>query len=211
MSPPPAGAAGRPRPPRLFTFAMVLCMALGVGGTVDGCSDLQFYRGAERTETYPFGDDVDREQWQRAVRATWAVYDQARATQVPLAAADLVLSSLLLIVAWRTLQGRSGSRGLAAQAVAANAAFAAIEYALSRPMREAAVNAMVEHVPRGLSPTAVPEVQTAEALHQLIYLVMFRVPFGFKLMAYALALVALALPSVRAYLDDVEAGGNAEA
>lgn len=212
---PESGALpGRPRPPRLFAFAMVLCMALGFGGTMNGCNELQFYRSTTREEPpMPDGDEAEREKWREGVRASWAVFDRARATQVPLAAADLVLSSLLLMVAWRALQGRPGTRGLAAQAVAANGAYAVLEYALSTPVRAAFVGVLVEHIPRSSLrlPTPLPEAQLSEALGQALYFALFRAPFGFKLASYALALVALSRPSVRAYLEDVEAGDNAEA
>jgi hypothetical protein len=214
MTPEPGGAAARrPRAPRFFAFAMVSCMALGFGGTMSGCNTLQFYRSAVREEPLlPDGDEAEREKWRQGVRASWAVFDGARPTQVPLAAANFVLSALLLMVAWRALQGRPGVRGLAAQAVAANGAFAALEYALSAPLREAFVNVLVEHIPRSSLrlPSPMPEAQVTEALHQALY-VLFRAPFGFKLLAYSLSLVALTLPSARAYLEGVGADGNAEA
>ncbi|HEU4407323.1 MAG TPA: hypothetical protein VFS43_18790 [Polyangiaceae bacterium] len=206
--------SGRLRPPKLFAFAMVLCMALGFGGTMNGCNNLQFYRSSVREEPpMPDVDEAEREKWREGVRASWDVFDRARPTQVPLAAADLVLSAFLLMVAWRALQGRPGTRGLAVQAVAANGAFAIVDYALSMPLRAAFVNVLVEHLPRSSLrlPPSLPEDQVNEALQQALYIFLFRAPLGFKLATYVLTIVALTLPSARAYLDDVEADGNAEA
>ncbi|MCU0682900.1 MAG: hypothetical protein MUF34_11725 [Polyangiaceae bacterium] len=211
---PVSSRPARPRPPRLFAFAMVLCMALGFGGTMNGCNVLQFYRSSVREEPpMPDGDEAEREKWREGVRASWDVFDRARATQVPLAAADLVLSALLMMVAWRALQGRPGTRGLAAQAVAVNGAYALLEYALSTPVRAAFVSVLVEHMPRSSLrlPTPLPDEQLSEALHQALYFLLFRAPFGFKLVSYSLSLIALSLPSARAYLEDVAAGDNAEA
>jgi hypothetical protein len=204
----------RLRPPRLFIFAMVLCMALGFGGTMNGCNSLQFYRSSVREEPpMPDVDEAEREKWRAGVRASWALFDQARQTQIPLAAADLVLSTFLLMVTWRALQGRTGTRGLVMQAVAANGALTVVDYAISMPLRASFVNVLVEHLPRSsLRPSMpLPEEQVNEALQQMLYLFFFRAPFGLKLAAYALSLVVLALPSARAYLDNVEAEGGAGA
>lgn len=211
---PVSSRPARPRPPRLFAFAMVMCMALGFGGTMNGCNVLQFYHSTTREEPLvPDGDEAEREKWRELARARWAVFDRARSSQVPLAAANLVLSSLLLIVAWRALQGRPGTRGLAAQAVAANGAYTVLEYALSAPVRAAVVGVLVEYVPR-LSlqlPTPLPEDSVNKTLGPEFYFALLRAPFVFNLATYTLSLVALSLPSVRAYLEDVAAGDNAEA
>ncbi len=75
-------------------------------------------------------------------RARLEALSQHYRSAFPLSAAKLLLSVLLVLASGAALAGRPSARSFALQAIAANALFAALDYGLSEPIRDAMAHAL---------------------------------------------------------------------
>ncbi len=204
----PPSIPQRPRSlrPWYLVAAMLLTWIIGVRGLVGGCGAAAYLHGG----TTPDVAAVAREARDQGdpFEFTFLVLEAAQARALcdfqsvtfPLSVAKMLLGGLLLAASAGALGGRPGARGLALQALAATAAFAAIEYALTRGMRGAWI---AEVVRAGASlPVDLPERRslTSPGLWWAAERVRF---FVFELGSLALAAVALTRERTRAYFDAV--------
>ena len=133
---------------------------------------------------------------------------EAQDVTFPLNAAKLLLSGLLILASGMAMGGRPGVRLLAVQAVAANALLAAVDYALTRSVRIAWIDAAAragEMLPHDLPQR---EVLMSHATWWWLERIRFVV---FELGSFALAALSLRTRRTRAYFDAVaEAAESAE-
>jgi hypothetical protein len=194
---------------------MGLMWLIGLLGAMSGCTDLQYLRGSQEMP-----DNV-REALDKAdhpivrlelVRQGAQLEAMARQHHIafPLSAARLLLSCLLVLAAGSALAGRKGSRGLALQAVAANAALAILAYALLAPVRESVADAVAQDA--ALHPDAAPPPPSpGEALsfYHDLQLNAERVRTGLVLAAFAFAGVALTRRRTKTYFAAAAAAAEA--
>jgi hypothetical protein len=181
--------------PTYLVLALLLAWVLGVGGLVNGYSTLQYYR--ETTHSTPQLEAVkapesmrkyleaQRQLFEAQEKARTAVLDQYHDRMVPLAAANLVLSGLLIVACARALSGRARAHHLALQAVFANMGYAVVEFVANGPLRQAMAEATRQN--------ALPNLDA----DQLAMATTWVYRFGLALQLLALALVALALTRPR--------------
>ncbi len=187
-------------------LTMLLATMLAAGGVLQGCATVQLFRaGAVPERPIAPGADVAVEEATRALeRAELSIRLDARRSLLPLGIANLLLSTLLFVAAWRVLGMRPGSRALATQALAANALFALVEYALTREVRGKLAMAFADHLPRAaLKGVAMSEAEVWSALDATAWL-LFRARLAALLVVYAAALGALSAPSSVAALPPLE-------
>jgi hypothetical protein len=175
--------------------ALVAAWILGVGGVTNGCGMLQFYRQS----THPAVPADAR--MSPELRAKLDAVQKARVEalgahsgrMVPLAAADVLLSSLLIVACARALAARPGAHALALQALGANAAFAVVDFVLSRPVRWLVIDAAMRPTPGAGSADLPPT-----SLGWWFY----RVVLAVQLVVFGLAAFALTRPRVMAAFGD---------
>lgn len=187
VSPPPT----RPGRPAYLILALVVAWSFGVGGVMSGCNTLQFYR--QTTHPSPAFDarmsqDL-RDQAEALNAARVEALDTHHHRMIPLAAADVLLSGLLIVACARALSGRPAGHNLALQAIGANIAYAVVDYFVSNPLREAVIQAGASHPPTTVPP--LPEAQIAA-----IYAWFFRSTLAAEVLVLALAAYALTRPRV---------------
>lgn len=129
-----AQVGARPRRPLYLTISLLLVWLMGLMGATDGLGSIDILRDphaalsvVERTLD-PKAQQL-REAMIQAVIST-------REVAAPLAAAGLVLSSLLAIAAGRAMFGRNRGHKLLVQAVVVYAIYLPIAYVIGRPIRE---------------------------------------------------------------------------
>ena len=179
----------RVRRPRRLVLAGVLCIVVGWGGVLAGYRELSFY-SADAIDDPPLMAGVDasrQEAIQVFSRIERRAHEQARRTQLPLATANLLLSGLLVFAATRAFGQRPGSRPLALQAVAANAALAVGTYVASRDLRGQLVPAMADALRAGMTtPAGVDEAAVQQAMISLLWAGM-RAQLAALLLVYAVS------------------------
>ncbi len=184
----------RPGRPAYLMVALVIAWMLGVGGVMGGCQTLQFYRQT----THPSLDlDNHISQDLRAhVEAQHTARIEAlNANQnrmIPLGAANVLLSGLLIVACARALSGRPAAHHLALQAIGANIAYAIVDFVVSAPVRYAVIQAGAQHPPATVPP--IPGAQIAA-----LYAWFFRLLLLAQLLLLSLAAFALTRPSVLAW------------
>lgn len=131
-TPPPVGA--RPRRPLYLSISLLLVWLMGLMGATDGLGSIDILRDphaalstVERT--------LDAKAMQLRSAMIHAVMD-AHDIAAPLAAASLVLGSLLAIAAGRAMFGRGRGHKLLVQAIVAYAIYLPLAYLLGRPIRQ---------------------------------------------------------------------------
>lgn len=204
--PPPVHPRPRSLRPWYLLATMLLTWVIGVRGLVGGCGAAMYLRdgtvhdvAAVTEQARGQGDPFE---------FTFLVLEAAQARALsdfhgitfPLSVARMLLGGLLLAASGLALGGRPGARSFALQVLLASAAFASVEYVLTRGMR----GAWIEMVVRAGAtlPADVPERQslTSPALWWMAERVRFAV---FELGALAAAAVALTRDRSKAYFQAV--------
>lgn len=199
-------APERPRAPAGLLVAMLVCFVMAVGGSMGGCRDLRFYSAGQVDEPALVAgvDPREQEALTAFARADREARNHARRYRLPLATANLLLSSLLLFGAARAFGGRPGVRGLVSQAIGANAALAVVDYVLNRDFRGELIPAMVTLLMKlNKQPSELPEAEQIQAITAGVW-TMTRLQLFASLAAYAVALLALSTDRAKAYLVDRE-------
>lgn len=184
----------KPGRPAYLIIALVVAWMLGVGGVMGGCQTLQFYRQT----THPSLDlDNHISQDLRAhVEAQHIARIEAlnahQTRMIPLAAANVLLSGLLIVACARALSGRPTAHNLAMQAIGANIAYAVVDYLVSAPVRYAVIQAGALHPPVTIPP--IPGAQIAA-----MYSWFFRLLLVAQILLLALGAFALTRPRVLAW------------
>ena len=184
----------RPGRPAYLIIALVVAWMLGVGGVMGGCQTLQFYRQT----THP-SLDLDNHVSQD-LRAHVEAQHTARIEalnahqnrMIPLAAANVLLSGLLIVACARALSGRPTAHHLAMQAIGANIAYAVADFLVSAPVRWAVIQAGALHPPATIPPIAAAQVA-------VMYTWFFRLLLLAQILLLALAAIALTRPRVLAW------------
>jgi hypothetical protein len=192
-------SAAEPRRPAGLLVAMLICLVMGWGGVLGGMSQIDHFRSTTGFDP-PLVAGVDAREQEELVnlqKARLDVLDHFRRSKLPLAAANLLLSGLLVVGATRAMGGKKGARSLALQGLGANALLAAVDYALSQGFRGEMAAVVVQYALRG------PVLQGAPELGDRLWgaaWVSFRLQLLLTLLAYAMAWAALATRASRAYL-----------
>lgn len=200
---------------------MVLMWMLGTFGSMSGCSQMNYLRGAnelpatiDRMLSDAPGDDTRGLDVTSPLVRTGLIREKARLAALadhqrrafPVALAQAMLGALLVIAALSVMTRRRGWRTLALQFVAANAVFAVVTYALLAPVREAMTAAVAAELAHASESDDTADATDASALAsrrkeveaaELQSLVL-------QLAAFGAAAFALTRPRTRAYF---EAGG----
>jgi hypothetical protein len=213
-SPSPSTAVRKLRPWYLVA-AMVLTWIIGVQGLATGFASISYLRQGNLVtiETLaPGADQGDPMQYGLLLGETARLRAMAEQRQVtfPLSAARLLLSGLLVVASGLAMAGRPGGRSLALQALLANAALAIAEYALTRTVRGAWIEAVVA------AWSTLPSLAPQRALFEdrAVWWWVWRVRLAlFDVGALGLAALALTRPRTRTYFDAVahaRAGGGGD-
>ena len=166
---PIAQAAARRLRPWYLVLAMVLTWLVGVSGLMSGCSTVMVL---QQDSIADISTELGKQGSGDPVQAMWvAIYSaqfkatiEAHAVTFPLSVAKLLLSALLVVASVLAMGGRPGARPLALQALAANAALAAVDYALTRSVRSSwieAVGRVGDMLPRSIEQSQDLEAQGA--------------------------------------------------
>lgn len=146
---------------------MVLTWFAGVQGLTTGCANTMFLRagrlpdvGTATQAAKSTKDVMDFAELMRSAERS-AMLSNVKVT-FPLSIAEAILGGFLVIASGLAMSGRRGSRGLAMQAIAANALLAVIAYVATQRVRAT----WIEVVARAAIslPTAAPQ-REAEALY----------------------------------------------
>lgn len=141
VDPTRAGGGTRKLRPWFLVAALIVSWFVGAHGATSGCTTVAILRE---------GVVPDRATLEQAIggapepaQAVAVAHEAARLramavrkeTAFPLGVARLLLSTALVVGSAMAIAGRPGARAFAMQAVVAYAAYAGVDYALSRPMR----------------------------------------------------------------------------
>ena len=177
----PAPIVRTPRPPVPLVVALVIMWLLGMYAVADGVRTIEIVRSpvGEVLEAFD-GSDIGAIAQRAFVSGVSA---HARAL-LPLGVAQLLLGSLLAVLAIRGLFWRRGSTSLALQVVGANAALVMLGYYLHDPVRRAVVEAVVADLAKQSPPEVSPAEFAAMARTNLwwsfrLWLIAQLVGFGF--------------------------------
>jgi len=192
LTPNPTGRGVRPG---YLVAALVIASMMGLGGLTNGCHILQFYR----QDTHPSPAADSRMTPDLAARVEMVHQARVQALNanarrmIPLAAANTILSLLLIAASSGALAGRARSHWLALQAVTANFAFPIVDSVLERPLRSVLIDA-ASRPPPGFAPG--PDTPPASMGWGF-----FRSVLAVQLVPLALIALALTRPRVLAWLD----------
>ena len=202
------------RRPRYLVVALITALLFGAGCWIEGCGRLAFLRGEHEhgvrlNET--IRDDADRASAEALYQRYVDAADGARGRAVPLAAATFVLGVALLALAARGLGGRSNTRSVLMQVVAAQAIVVAASTFATRDMRAAEADweytsALYHQRDR------MPPEEYARTAPTLRAMRRFLPPgwLALRTLASVLVLVALARPRSRAFFEAAGAGPVSE-
>jgi hypothetical protein len=179
---------------------MVLTWFAGVHGLNTGFSTASFLRSGtipdlatavQRTGT--MAEVLES----AGIQALQAMLAHSRVT-FPLSVAEVILSGLLVIASGLAMGGRRGARGLALQAIAANAALAILAFALTPFVRTAYIDGVLK-VAAGLTlPAPQREVLSDAGLIQWAFRIKLAV---FDLGVLALGALALTRGRTKQYFE----------
>jgi hypothetical protein len=172
------------RRPGYLILALIASWMIGLGGMTNGCQTLNFYRQATQP-TLVFDGKLAAE----IKKARIDALNTQHARMVPLAAANLLLSGLLIFACWRALSGRRGAHALTIQAVVANAAFSVADFVVSRPVRALIIDSVSAHAPETMQQLSPPQLANAFWWSQ-------RIMLAGNLLVFALIGYALTRPRV---------------
>ena len=141
--PPPASQSGKPGlRPRYLVGAMIVTWFVGVQGLTMGLHDASYLRHGSSLVT----DAATRSPREAAEVARLKALGEMADIAFPLAAAQILLSGLLVVSSGLAMGGRRGARSLALQAIGAHLAFAAVDYVLTQRVRGAVFDAYARAV-----------------------------------------------------------------
>jgi hypothetical protein len=147
-SPPPSNAVRNLRPWYLVA-AMVLTWIIGVQGLATGFAQIAYLRSGSVLTAQTLAPQVDQAEPMHYVAVAGeaarlrAMAEERRVT-FPLSVAKLLLSGLLVAGSGLAMAGRPNARSIALQALLANVALSLLDYGLTRPVRGAWIEAVVE-------------------------------------------------------------------
>ncbi|HNS95547.1 MAG TPA: hypothetical protein PLJ27_04230 [Polyangiaceae bacterium] len=133
--------------PRYLVVALIVAWTFGIGGIMNGCELLRFYKDpntipAQVHETTEEGLAGFLAAQQRISKeASTKALEEHQQRMVPLAVANILLSALLIVACARALAAKRNAHHLALQAVAANILYAIVDYFVSAPVRHAVLTA----------------------------------------------------------------------
>lgn len=199
----------RPRRPLYLTISLLLVWLMGLMGATDGLGSFDILRDphaalsvVERTL------DPKAQQLREAmIHAVIA----ARHVSAPLAAASLVLSSLLAIAAGRAMFGRGRGHKLLLQSVVAYALYLPVAYVVGRPVRENILAALDVSESSDVTFEGLTAAELALGAEFLAW--WWRFVLGFQLLILGAVMFVLTRPRVRELLggvgtNDVRAEGH---
>jgi len=178
-----------PRPekqrPAYLLIALIVAWMFGLAGMFNGCQTLSFYRQSTQPTLLI---DSKQKLATEIKKARIDALNAHHARMIPIAAANLLLSALLIVACWRALSGRRGAHSLAIQAVAANGAFSLADFVVTRPVRAAIIDAV----------SMQPEAMQNLSQHQFILAFWWshRMVLAGNLMVFVLIGYALTRPRV---------------
>ncbi|MEZ4442606.1 MAG: hypothetical protein R3B72_26165 [Polyangiaceae bacterium] len=196
--------------PWYFVAAMGVMWVMGVFGAMSGCSEVGYLRGSHEMtdELRREIDETDNPLWrmelvrqQARLEALAEHHDRA----FPLSVARMILCSLLVVASGSALAGRKGARGLALQAILANASLALLTFALLTPVRRASADAVARDAAVH-QPLPLPDLGEAEAIdfYRNQQLDAERLRAGLEAFVFGLAALALTRRRTRAYFEAAE-------
>lgn len=186
--------------PLSLVLAMMLCSFIGMGGMLNGFTELVHFSSSEvpQASLTPGIDAADQEATQKLVRARGEALDRAKSVRLPLASANLVLSGLLVVAASRASSGRRRASSLALQAIGANAALSAGDFLLSRGFRADMRDATLEFLSRSKPWSELSHEEIAS-----IWTTGSRVQLTITLFVYLMLGASLLTKSARAFFSPV--------
>lgn len=202
--PTPSVPPKRPSRPVYLVIALIVAWTFGIGGVMSGCGLLQFYREPTTTATEIHEPEQEglagylAQQQQASHDARARALNEHHGRMVPLAAANVLLSALLIIACARALAGKRKANHLALQATIANLLYAVVEFLLSAPVREAVVRATATGPP----PEAAGQLDPAQLAAAVAW--SFRLITGFQVVTLGLIAYALTRPRVVAFFQPEE-------
>lgn len=206
-TPPQVGA--RPRRPLYLSISLLLVWLMGLMGATDGLGSIDILRDphaalsvVERT--------LDPKAQQLRMAMIQAVID-ARQVAAPLAAAGLVLGSLLAIGAGRVMFGRGRGHKLLLQAIVAYAIYLPAAYLISEPIRHGMLTLLEAARAGEILTDGLTATELALGVDFLAW--WWRIVLGGQLAALGIAFFVLTRPRARALLGgvtprDVQAEGR---
>jgi hypothetical protein len=186
---------------------MMLAWCVGVRGLMAGCSSVAYLRGSTLPDvaTARRNAEVAGDVPEFVTLFNTATLDAMYRIEhvlLPLSLAQALLAVVLMISCGLMMGSRPGVRGLAIQALAANAILTAVSYVLTRSVRVSAMDAVVSAV-QTISPD-LPQ-RSMLPIRQMLWLFRWRAQIVAAGEIGALSLGALALTRARAktYFDAV--------
>ena len=198
--------SSRPRRPTYLVAALVVAWILGVGGIMGGCETLRYYRGPDTTAVEahkPTEEGMARyfaEQWRATREAQVKALDEYRDRMIPLAVANVVLSSLLVVACARALASKFNAHNLALQAVAATILYTIVDCFVSDPMRHAMITAAAA-IPAPSAPQPADPAEITATISAVSWA--GRMVFAVKVGVLGLVAYALTRPNVVAFFQYV--------
>jgi hypothetical protein len=178
---------------------MVLTWFIGVHGLNIGFSSAAFLRAGMIPDTAAaLRGGTLGDAFEVAVREEHRAMLTCARVAFPLAVAEVILSGLLVVASGLAMGGRQGSRGLALQAIGANALLAVAAFALTPALRAAYSDGFLQAVDMGPSP---PRERAARAELGVIQWGLRDGPVAFPLAVLALGAVALTRARTRTYFE----------
>lgn len=203
--------------PWYLVLAMCVTWVVGVFGATSGCSNLSYLRGSHQLPTaLQDADDPEAHPWIRSSivreRARLQSLAEKHREAFPLAVAQLLLFSLLVLASGAALAGRRNARQLVLQVLAANAVLAGVEWVLMDGVREAMAQAVaLDTVEHGQG--ALPDMGSEESIemYRSIHLWLERLRFAMlELGVFGGAAYALTRERTKQFFDAVATASSAD-
>lgn len=195
----PPQVAARPRRPMYLRISLLLVWLMGLMAATDGLGSIDILRDphaalamVERT--------LDPKAQQLREAMVQAIID-ARHVAAPLAAAGLVLGSLLAIAAGRAMFGRGRGHRLLLQAVAAYGLYLPVAYFVGQPIRQSMLATLQASPSGGLVVDGLTATELAIGVDFLA--TWWRIVLGGQLAALGIVFFILTRPRSRALLGGV--------
>lgn len=189
----------RPRRPLYLTVSLLIVWLMGLMGATDGLGSVDLLRDPH-TALSAVERTLDPKV-QLLREATVHAVLSARNVAAPLAAANLILSSLLAIAAGRALFGRNRGHKLLFQAVVAYVVYLPVAYVVGRPIRENILAALTNPESADVLVDGLATADLAVIIDVLPW--WWRITLGFQLLALAAVIFVLTRPRVRELLGGV--------
>jgi hypothetical protein len=202
--PPPPSINRRLLRPWYLVPTMMLTWCVGVRGLMVGASSIEYLRSARlpdvATATQSLERAADMPEFVALFNAVM-LEEMLRLERVtlPLSLAQVMLAMVLVIASGLTMGSRPGARLLTIQALVANALLAGVTYALTRTMRVAAIDTVINVIQT--LPPSLPQRAVLPTREMLWWL--GRILVAGEIGTLALGAFALTRPRIKAYFDAV--------